>query len=136
MKSLQTLKKEAWQVYSLWRRMSVADNNELAICFSCGRIYHWKQFDLGHYIPKSICGLYLFVHPINCQLQCTYCNRYMHGNLSQYALALQRKYGAGILKRLDKMRLKYKGFIYAPKDYERMIKLYRGKVAKLKNLNQ
>lgn len=84
--------------------------------------------DAGHYIPKTA-GLSIYFHEKNVHAQCTGCNRFRHGNLSQYALALQRKYGGDILSLLDAARRtqrKIKEY-----EYEQLIEHYKAKLAEI-----
>ena len=60
--------------------------------------------DAGHYIPMSICGEYLYFDERNVNCQCTSCNRFKHGNLTEYARRLTEQYGLTILKKLDKIK--------------------------------
>lgn len=46
----------------------------------------------------------------NCHAQCTMCNIFKHGNMPEYALALQRKYGDGILKELHEKKQRIRQF--------------------------
>lgn len=86
--------------------------------------------DAGHYIPKSV-SLSLRFDERNVHPQCTACNRFRHGNLTQYALALEKKYGANILEQLDSERHKFAKF--SRTDYEIMIQDIQIKLADLKN---
>lgn len=99
--SVKTLKAKLWKVFSLFIRRREADDNGFTKCFTCGAKKHYKELDAGHYIPKSIGGANLYFAEKNIHPQCTYCNRYMHGNLSQYAIRLQAKYGPQILLWLE-----------------------------------
>jgi len=92
------LKKTLWNIFSQYIRQR--DNG---ICISCGKKDFWRKMDAGHYIPKTA-GLSLYFDEQNVNCQCTYCNRWMHGNLSKYAIALRKKYGKTILEDLDKKR--------------------------------
>ena len=92
------LKKRLWKVFSMFIRLR--DNGT---CISCGQKRSWKEMDAGHYVPRTA-GLALYFDEQNVNCQCTYCNRWMHGNLSKYALALQKKYGKEILEQLDNKR--------------------------------
>ena len=80
--------------------------------------------DAGHYIPKSVGGSALYFHEKNVHPQCTGCNRFRHGHLTQYALRLQQKYGPGILQELDKLR----GQPFVKSELEALIKLYTEKI--------
>jgi hypothetical protein len=81
--------------------------------------------DAGHYIPKTA-GLSIYFDEKNVNCQCTGCNQFRHGNLSQDALALQDKYGVGILKKLDKQRRKIRRI--STSEYIDLIDLYNKKI--------
>src|SRR3990167_7344975 len=122
-KSCTSYKKALWTVFSKYIRL-----RDCGICISCGKVKHWKDMDAGHYVPKTA-GLALYFNEQNVNAQCTYCNRWMHGNLSRYAIALRRKYGQNILEELDKKRQKIIQ-ITIP-EYQKHIETYRLKIKKL-----
>lgn len=127
-KSLPTLNKKLWKIFSEYIRRKDADSSGYNKCFSCGSVKHYKELDSGHYIPKSV-SLHLRFDERNVHPQCTACNRFRHGNLTEYAIALQEEYGQEILKTLDEVRhtqTKYNRF-----DYEGMIENYQQKLASL-----
>ena len=114
------LKRKLWIIFSKYIR--ARDNY---ICFTCGKQLTPKNSDAGHYVPRSA-GLSLYFDERNVHCQCTYCNRFMHGNLSQYALKLVKKYGEGILEDLDKKRRKITR--YSEDEYLEMIVYYKNKL--------
>ncbi len=65
------------------------------ICVTCGR----QGNEAGHYIGREVRATRWDERNVNCQ--CTYCNKYKHGNLTKYAIYLERKFGVGILEELD-----------------------------------
>jgi hypothetical protein len=97
------LKKKLWGLFSRYVRRSHADENGMVKCFSCDSVHHWKEMDAGHYHAGST-SLALFFDERNVKPQCTACNRFRHGNLTQYAIALQKLYGMDILDTLDGAR--------------------------------
>jgi hypothetical protein len=78
--------------------------------------------DAGHYVPKTS-GLSLYFDERNVNAQCVGCNRYRHGNLSQYALGLVDKYGKNILNELEETRLQMRK--YSSKEYMVLYDHYR-----------
>jgi hypothetical protein len=114
------IKKEFWQIFSKYIRQR--DNG---VCISCGKQDYWRRMDAGHYIPKTA-GLSLYFDERNVNCQCTYCNRWMHGNLSRYAIELRKKYGNDILERLDELRRKT--IKISTKEYEELIEKYKTKI--------
>ncbi len=83
--------------------------------------------DAGHYIASSI-SLALRFDERNVHPQCTACNRFRHGNMAQYALELQKKYGPDILEELDYFRKQHQGIKLSRNDYEDMIDKYKEKL--------
>ena len=82
--------------------------------------------DAGHYIPTSICGEYLYFSEVNVNCQCTSCNRFKHGNLTEYARRLTEKHGLTILKKLDK--IKKEGKVMSAVEMLKRIKKYEKKL--------
>ncbi len=117
------LKKLLWTIFSRYIRQ-----RDGGVCISCGKIDNWKNMDAGHYIPKTA-GLSLYFDERNVNCQCTYCNRWMHGNLSRYAIALRKKYGETILEDLDKLR--GKTIQISIPEYQKMIEKYKDNLEKL-----
>jgi hypothetical protein len=128
--SLPSLNKKLWSIFSQYIRRKDADSNGIVSCISCGTRKHWKTVDCGHYIPKSI-SLSLRFDERNNHSQCTSCNLWKHGNAPQYALALQKLYGPGILEELDTFRRDNQGFKLSRTDYEELIEKYKVKLAEL-----
>jgi len=126
--SLPRLKKKLWDIFSKVIRLREADEEGYVKCFTCGNGDHWKAMDAGHYISKSL-GLSIYFEEKNVHPQDTACNRFRHGNLAQYALALQKKYGPGILDELDSIRRQVKKF--SRSDYEEMIDKYKRELINL-----
>lgn len=122
-KSSKDLKKKLWKVFSEYIRQ-----RDKGICISCGKKDDWKNTDAGHYIPKTA-GLSIYFDERNVNCQCTYCNRFMHGNLSRYAIALRRKYGENILEELDEMRVKTRKIDVV--EYTNLIAYYKEKIKEL-----
>lgn len=115
----QSAKKKAWIAFSLFIR--ARDKR----CVTCGST---ANLQAGHYIPGSVCGEYLFMDERNISAQCSSCNKWKSGNLSVYALYLEKKYGAGILQQLEADRLKFKDKHYDISDFQRIEKKYRAKL--------
>jgi len=54
----------------------------------------------GHYKPQGTFKSIKY-DPMNVHAQDVRCNKWLHGNLSAYATALEKRYGFGILQKLD-----------------------------------
>jgi len=120
-KSLADWKKELDTIFSIYIRMR--DNG---VCITCGSKTFWKYQQNGHYVSRAV--LSLRWDEKNCNCQCPSCNVFKHGNMDEYALALQRKYGKNILNELHKE--KYKVVKLTPQWYEDKIKYYTAWVKK------
>lgn len=107
--SYSKLKKKAWKVWSLKRRKAEADYRGLVTCVTCGNLKPYKEVDLGHF-----CHGKLDFHPQATQIQCSRCNRFLHGNLGNYAIWLDKKYGYGTAEKLKILAAKQK-----PRPYEK-----------------
>jgi 5-methylcytosine-specific restriction endonuclease McrA len=120
---MKDAKKSLWKVFSEYIR-----RRDKGVCISCGKRADWKTMDAGHYIPKTS-GLALYFDERNVNCQCTSCNRWMHGNLSAYAIALIKKYGPDILEELDSQRNVIKKI--SEDEYKGMIEIYKNKIKSL-----
>ena len=107
-KSKTKLKKDLWKVFSVFIR-----RRDKGRCFTCGSTKEWKWQDAGHFIPKSICGEYLYFDERNVNCQCTACNRFRHGNLSYYSYYLIKKYGPGVIGELHRIKDASKSMPYS-----------------------
>lgn len=123
----RTLRNKCWEIFSEYIRRREADEEGMTACISCGARKHWKELDAGHYVPKSI-SLILRFNERNVHQQCVSCNRWRHGNLTAYALALQKKYGPSILSELDEIKRQGEGYRISNGEYEQMIENYRRKL--------
>ena len=122
-KNKQRYKKSLWRIFSQYIR--ARDNYK---CISCGKQLTKQTSDAGHYIPKTA-GLSLYFDERNVNCQCTYCNRFMHGNLSKYAIKLREKYGETILEDLDRDRQKIVRF--SEDEYLKMMNYYKEKLKEM-----
>jgi hypothetical protein len=63
--------------YSLWLRMSAADDRELVRCVTCGALHHWKEITVGHYVSRA--RISVRWDSRNTAPQCVKCNSYAGG---------------------------------------------------------
>lgn len=74
------------KIFNKWIRQRDKGNS----CISCGKT--GKKENAGHY--RSVGGNpELRIEPLNCHLQCEWCNTYLHGNLINYRINLIKKIG-------------------------------------------
>lgn len=98
-KTLVDYKKELDTIFSVYIRM-----RDKGVCFTCGATTFWKYQQNGHYVSRAV--LSLRFDEKNCNCQCPSCNVFKHGNMDEYALRLQKKYGKNILEQLNKEKYK------------------------------
>lgn len=113
-------RKKAWDAWSKYRRSSAADWRGAVKCFTCERPFHWKEMDLGHYKHGK-----LDFDEMNTNVQCSYCNRWKHGNLDVYTMKLIEKYGYDAVQDLHRRAAQDPG--NSIDDYKTIIQKYGNK---------
>jgi hypothetical protein len=127
-KSLPKLIASLDRIFSVYIRLRDADKNGICRCITCGKPFHWKEGDAGHFIPRDRKATRW--DECNVNAQCHRCNRFRSGEQYDHGLAIDRKYGEGTaekLKNMGSLRSKVSaGWL------EYQIEEYRKKVGKLK----
>lgn len=123
--SLKSLHKKAWKLISEYVRRQGEDDEGLVFCFTCGKKDHWKNMDCGHYIHKNCLDYDL----LNLKTQCTFCNRYKHGNSGVYAERLIAEYGEQAVQELRVRSQQVKKFSVG--ELEELILTYKQKLNNL-----
>jgi hypothetical protein len=86
--------KEVQTVFNQWVRL----RDKGLPCISCQKPS--KKENAGHY--RSVgSSPHLRFEPMNCHLQCEYCNTYLHGNLINYRVNLINKIGVEAVEKLE-----------------------------------
>jgi hypothetical protein len=101
--TVQELMKVAQVVFNKWIRKRDAGQ----LCISCQKPP--KKENAGHYFSSGGHKNVTF-NPDNCHLQCEYCNTFLHGNLLNYQVEIQKKIGADRLIALHEEAHKTKKF--------------------------
>lgn len=129
MKTKKSLKNKLWKLTSEYIRRKFADpHTEMCKCVTCGKVDHWKNMDCGHFVPKNK-GLSVYFVEENLAPQCTYCNRFQHGNLIEYTRYIIDTYG---IEKVDELRaLAHTTLKLSLADYEAMIEETRHKIEDL-----
>ena len=97
-KSISSLKKKLDRIFSIWIRKRDSNFQGYISCISCQSVIHWTEADASHYVSRN--------HNItrydtkNVNSSCRKCNRYLSGNIPEYTLALDRKYGKKTAEKL------------------------------------
>jgi len=115
LKTISKLKTDADRVFSKWIR-----ERDDFVCFTCGKKGDQYSIHNGHYVSRS--HNILRYDERNCNAQCVGCNIFKSGNMDEYALRLQKKYGDNILKELHKRKQTMHQF--TRQELEEIIKKY------------
>ncbi|MCR4285262.1 MAG: recombination protein NinG [archaeon] len=126
MKSVSSLKKKVWKVFSEYIRQRDSDWRGYGKCYTCGKNLFWKEGDAGHFISR-VHNNTLF-DEVNCHLQCKHCNN-QAGEPAAYALHLIKDYGEDIISLLEKKSKKIRQFKII--ELEALILVYKGMTEKL-----
>jgi hypothetical protein len=113
-------KSKAWKAFSKYVRYRDKQ------CFTCGKIDDPKNLDAGHFVHRNSAT---FFHEWNVHAQCTKCNRFLHGNLGEYAFKLEDKIGRKAINELRKESWKIKR--WKPKELKQIEELYTQELKKL-----
>ena len=118
--------KIAWVWFSRYIRMKDADDFGMVRCFTCGKVDHWKKMDAGHFKSQGHHKKLKFFEK-NVQVQCTRCNRFLHGNLGEFHRLLVVKYGQGIddefsIIEATKGKMSSQDFEFMAEDYRKKVK--------------
>lgn len=87
-----------WKIFSMFIRLRDADDNGVAICFTCGRHKLWTQGDCGHGIPRQHKATKF--NETNNHFQCKQCNGFEGGMREVYAKNVDARYGPGTWAKL------------------------------------
>ena len=110
--NIKSYKKGVWEVFSLYIRARDADKNGLCTCCTCGKKLFWRgvECQAGHFVPGRTNSI-LFDERI-VHAQCSRCNKYLGGNVWEYAkfMKLRYKYTEEELNKLHSLKYVVKQF--------------------------
>ena len=86
LETVQELMKKAQKVFNTWIRKRDAGLN----CISCNK--PCKKENAGHYFSSGGHKNVTF-NEDNVHLQCEYCNTFLHGNLLEYQIGIEKRIG-------------------------------------------
>lgn len=128
-KSLSSLKKQAWKLFSEWIRRRYASHSGKVVCVTCGAQIHWKEAHSGHFFPKSR-GLVYYFDEKNVHVQCVVCNMFRAEQAKiDYTIFMQEKYGPNIVDEMEALSRNPVKFYRS--DYESMIQDYQQRLEML-----
>lgn len=73
-------------VFSKYIRLSSADSRGMCTCVTCGRQYHWKNIQAGHFMSRKHYSTRWDER--NVKSQCVGCNMFKSGEQYKYSLFL------------------------------------------------
>jgi hypothetical protein len=73
-------------------------------CFTCGKVISGSNKQLGHFLPKSVCGATLKYDMRNLRWQCYYCNINLGGNGAVFYKNLVEKEGQEYVDELFRIK--------------------------------
>ncbi len=95
-KDAKSLRKILWKYTSKY--IVLRDKN---VCFTCGRFGNMA----GHFVHAGNSNNFLLdTDERNLNCQCSQCNLFFNGNLVEYGIRLQRKYGFEITEELLELK--------------------------------
>jgi hypothetical protein len=112
--SFKVLHKKAWEVFSRYIRMKGMDDNEMNVCYTCGKVKHYKLLYAGHLWHGKLDFDERNIHP-----QCWHCNYPNHG--------MREAYSANLLSEgidLIKLRRDAEAKFYTCEELKNIIKKY------------
>jgi hypothetical protein len=120
--SLPTLRRKAWGLFSKYIRQRDAGGYGHLLCCCCGSAVRTEDAHAAHFIHCSRQS-FLSYDERNIHGCCVKCNVYLHGNLIEYTLFMQQKYGQDVIDELRQM--KHSKLYLLRSDLEAIIEKYR-----------
>lgn len=113
---------------SKYVRLSAADKDKNAECYTCGDKRMWMLLDAGHYITRS-CMYLRFDVARNLRPQCSVCNRSKYGMAAAFGKRLELEMPGVTEILLEESRIVYK---YTREELRNLISEYTQKLKLLK----
>lgn len=126
-KTLKQLKDKCWTLFSEYIRRKDADEGGTVECFTCRRLFFWREVHAGHFVAGRTNAV-LFDERI-VRPQCISCNIWKGGNYSAYTLRMLDEVGREKVE--DYLALKGKTLKYTKSDILDLIELYKGKLREI-----
>ena len=127
-KTISKLKKELDQIFSVYIRIREASDTGAAVCFTCGKMAHYKTLQNGHGFSRRFMATRF--DEKNCQVQCVKCNIFDSGQQYRFTKNLDIKYGEGTAEELEHISRSI--LKISRVEYEEKIVYYKSLVEKLK----
>lgn len=110
-------------VFSQWTRLSNADKNGFCTCCTCGRKFHHKEIQAGHFMSRKHYSTRWDER--NVKPQCKKCNMFSQGEQYKYSIFLGKELA-------NELYLKSKEVVkFSSNEIEEMIADYSERLKKL-----
>ena len=121
-----TVVKQLDKVFSQYIRLKYANLDGFVDCFTCGRSYHWKKIQCGHFMSRARYATRWDEE--NCRPQCYGCNVMQQGRQYEFAKGLdaESEGKADAMHVASLQTVKYQTW-----ELEEMIVEYQDKLSKL-----
>jgi hypothetical protein len=110
-------------VFSIYIRLSNANNKGFCNCFTCGKSLHWKKIQAGHFMSRKHYSTRWDEN--NVKPQCSSCNVFRYGEQYIFSKNLGTELSEKMLE-LSREIVKFTDI-----DLQEMIKKYSDKIKKL-----
>ena len=129
--TLSSMKKKIWTVFSKYIRvrdcLKTTGCTSWGLCITCGKRYHIKLLQAGHFIPGRHNAVLFSEKGVNAQ--CYNCNINLRGNSLEYRRQIIKLYGEGFDEVLEEESHETKKYTM-----DELAELYDYYVEKLKTL--
>ena len=127
--SRKKIVKDLDDIFSLFIRLSAADENGNVYCVTSGAFGHWKTMHAGHFYTR---GRYpTRWDETNVHVQSVHSNIFLKGDYIRYTTYMIDRYGREYIDELERKSLSSQKF--TTPELKEKIEYYKGKVAKLQN---
>ena len=106
--SRKYLVKKLDKIFSEYVRKKNMDKNEEVECYTCGKKYHWKKIQCGHFQSRKFYSTRWELD--NCRPQCYSCNVMRYGEQYLFGMYLDRELGKNFSKKMLKKSREIKKF--------------------------
>lgn len=110
-------------VFSQYTRLSNADSRGMCTCVTCGKQFHWKKIQAGHFMSRKHYSTRWLEE--NVKPQCVGCNMFKSGEQYKFSKYLGNKLAEELYKKSQEITK------FTNVELQELIDLYTTKVKKL-----
>lgn len=120
-KKIKTIKKKAWDMFSLFIRQSSADEHGWVKCYTCDKTGPWRDFQAGHFVGGRHNAVLFNEECV--RIQCVACNIFLRGNYQTYTVRMIDEVGRDKVDELLNLKYSIKKLNYS--DIEEIYENYK-----------